>query len=694
MACRGHGWLLPVAAVASSRDVRSPRHVGRVTDPLVRDDGVDEPEIEVDAGVAGDDEVGGFPVPRRVGSAPAELSPSMPPMEALAPPLMPSSGHPVRDRLLAKAMEARGAGAEPASSGEELLGSFTDELDRVASRGEPPASPALAVRRRELPPNVIALFGALFGLALIGALFAVLIHLDPRDGSPVVATSPIAATTATASPEPTLAPTTAPPAPTAKKPERNRVPGPWRIADSTDAKLKKVDGSIGHDSFLKAMETAGVPHAQTFRVLKVMKELRDLNHCNPRDQFLALVDRASSRVVAFEYVVSKEEVYQAREGADGLLKSAKLDLAVERARVQGAVRFDRETLAASIEAGGFERPLLAVMDEALAGHSSVADLRRGDRLRVVAQEVTVLGEFERYAGIEAMEVMPAHEGDKPLRIYYFRGSKLHGYFDAEGRAVHEGGWQKPIKGAPVTSHFNPKRMHPILHKIMPHQGTDFGAAMGTPVGAAGPGVVSFIGNEGPGGNIVKVQHSAGIETGYAHLSRFEPGLKVGDRVSATQIVGYVGSTGRSTGPHLHFSVKKNGVFVDAEATLRFDALRAMPLEERVEFSEARAKLDALLDAIPLLPPLVEHAPPAAVAAATAAPEEDIGIGEAVPPPPATPVAAGAPPGTAPAAAPPTAPTPAAPAPAPGGGAKAPSIYLSDQDLLKGQAATDDGEVDE
>jgi murein DD-endopeptidase MepM/ murein hydrolase activator NlpD len=255
--------------------------------------------------------------------------------------------------------------------------------------------------------------------------------------------------------------------------------------------------------------------------------------------------------------------------------------------------------------------------------------------------------------------------------------------------VHEGAWRKPIKGAAITSRFNPKRMHPILHKIMPHEGTDFGAAMGTAVGAAGPGIVHFLGNGGPSGNLVVIQHAGGIETGYAHLSRFEPGLKLGDHVVALQIVGYVGSTGRSTGPHLHFSVKRNGAFVDSE-TLKLDALQILPLDERMEFVGARSKLDALLDAITLPSPMTERAPEPPVPAESAeAPGDDLGAPESVPTAaPMEPVAPGAP--AAPVAPPPAAPGPAAPAGTPG---RSPSIYLSDQDLLKAQPRTDDGEVE-
>jgi murein DD-endopeptidase MepM/ murein hydrolase activator NlpD len=372
-----------------------------------------------------------------------------------------------------------------------------------------------------------------------------------------------------------------------------------------------------------------------------------------------------------------------------LLKSSKLDLHVDRDRVQGAIRFDRDTFSASVEAAGFEPSLCSVIDEALAGHSTVADFRRGDRVRVVAQEVTVLGEFERYAGIEAIEVLSSRD-QKPLRVYYYRGGKSHGYYDAEGRSVREGGWRKPIKGARVTSPFNPKRMHPILHKIMPHQGTDFGAPMGTPVGAAGAGTVSFIGARSAEGNFVQLDHGGGIQTGYAHLSRFEPGLKVGDRVQPLQIIGYVGSTGRSTGPHLHFAVKKDGVFVDSE-TLKLDSLQVLPLEERMEFVAARSKMDALLDAIALPPALEDKTPSQSPEPSQEAPSDDLGSLDTVP-------------SAAPASPSPQAPTPQAPAenapssnapvPPPAAPAgRAPSIYLSDQELLKSQPTTDDGEVE-
>jgi murein DD-endopeptidase MepM/ murein hydrolase activator NlpD len=170
----------------------------------------------------------------------------------------------------------------------------------------------------------------------------------------------------------------------------------------------------------------------------------------------------------------------------------------------------------------------------------------------------------------------------------------------------------------VTSRFNPKRRHPILKRIKPHNGTDFGAAIGTPVLASASGRVSFVGKAGPNGNMIRLQHSGGYETGYSHLSRFAKGLKVGARVDQRQTIGYVGSTGRSTGPHLHFSAKRQDRFIDPES-LSLDALSPLAAAERQLLSQLRQRYDPLLNAIPIvMPPAPPPAPAPEVASATPA----------------------------------------------------------------------------
>jgi hypothetical protein len=222
------------------------------------------------------------------------------------------------------------------------------------------------------------------------------------------------------------------------------------------------------------------------------------------------------------------------------------------------------------------------------------------------------------------------------------------------------------------------RMHPILHKVMPHTGVDYGAAMGVPIGAVSFGTITFLGWGGPTGNFIRIDHGGGIESGYAHMSRFGEGLKVGDKVKRLQTIGYVGSTGRSTGPHLHFTIKRNGEFIDP-LSLHLDALRVLPSDEREVFLQHKAQYDAQLDAIqlPALPESAVAAAPSAGASSEGFEEEGMEAEGA------------APTGSAGPAAP--APVPAASAPAAKNGS---ALYLTDEELLRMQKASESGEVEE
>ena len=209
--------------------------------------------------------------------------------------------------------------------------------------------------------------------------------------------------------------------------------------------------------------------------------------------------------------------------------------------------------------------------------------------------------------IVALEYAPP--GDRPVRLYGFTGKDARGYFDETGQRGCSTGWRRPLAALRRTSPFNPHRMHPILHRLMPHEGTDFGSPKGTPVYASYRGVVDWAGPHGSHGTWVSLVHPEGTETGYAHLSKIVPGLKHGDHVRAHQLIGYVGSTGRSTGPHLHFSARKDGAFFDAE-TLLGHAAPGVPEAERAAFLAAKGQADRRLDAL---------AAPVPVAAAPASP---------------------------------------------------------------------------
>ncbi len=638
---------------------------------------------------------------------PVSPSPTTDPLDAM-PALRPSrpgagaeyqrTGHPVRDRLLAKAAETSKtqdtSANEASSSAFSALRGMEAELEQLAGPRQKLVSEPVRLGNAVLSPTATLVGVTLIGLAVITSLFLLLVKFAPKDGESVSPDSPVAAT-----PPPTLGvtpealPSVVLPPPVAP-PERKREPGPWRIG-AAEGGQRLIRGAVGNNAFLKAIQEAGIDKSQAYRVYGALKSHKDLDHCRPKDEFVALVNRADKRVVAFEYVVSKEEIYQARE-EDGKLVGKQLDLKVNKHRVQGSILMTSAGFGAAAQNAGLEAGIGEVINRALSGHTNVSQFRAGDRLRVVAQEVTVLGEFHRYAGIEALEYIPV-EG-APVRVYYHAAKRQ--YYDSKGRAPGEGGWRSPVRGAPITSKFNPQRMHPILKKKMPHNGTDFGAPTGTPVYAASYGKITKLGNYGANGNYIAIEHDSGYETGYSHLSRFEPGLKVGDSVKRSQVIGYVGSTGRSTGPHLHFSARKNGAYIDPE-TLHLDALTVLPAAERAVFQGVKEKYDVLLEAVALPPAL--PAPLVAVAPSAAAVEEDMDgegggpdLGSADVTPPAVVAVPQPPMPPSPALAPAGSPAVGQPAPAtvPVPPAAGGAFFLTDKELLQNQPAVDDGEVDE
>ena len=147
---------------------------------------------------------------------------------------------------------------------------------------------------------------------------------------------------------------------------------------------------------------------------------------------------------------------------------------------------------------------------------------------------------------------------KALRLYRYK-SKRHGvgYFDERGRSAQKALMKTPINGARLSSSYGLRR-HPILGYTKVHRGVDFAAPSGTPVFAAGNGVVAYAGRKGAYGKYIKIRHNGRYSTAYAHLRGFKRGIRRGRRVTQGQTIGYVGSTGRSTGPHLHYEIHVNG----------------------------------------------------------------------------------------------------------------------------------------
>lgn len=450
-----------------------------------------------------------------------------------------------------------------------------------------------------------AIFGALFGLATMTTIIALLIQAaPPRDDRAAALSASVAAGANVPGAE----------AAAGKRPSKKRVrtklPGPWRIsALEKDPSIKIVSDTLEGRSFVTALGDKGVEKNQVYRLIKAFDGVRSFDKTSRKDKFIVAIDRASKRVLAFEYVVSGEEIYQAKESEGGTLAASQLDLKIANEEVSGSVYIGKN-LARSLDDAGFENGLAKAIDDAFLGRISTEGFEEGGTLRVIATETTALGEFVRYKQIIGVEYHPPDPASPAIRAYHYEGARFRGYVDEQGRAPDGSGWTKPVPTAPITSHYNPKRLHPILKTVMPHTGTDFGAPTGTPIYAAFKGKVTLAGNAGPCGQMVQIDHPGGIQSGYCHMSKFAPGIKEGMTVGTKQLIGYVGTTGRSTGPHLHFWTKKDGVFFDAE-TLKMGGLKVLPPEERDGFAARKSELDARIDGIAMPDPPPPEPTPAA-----------------------------------------------------------------------------------
>ena len=180
---------------------------------------------------------------------------------------------------------------------------------------------------------------------------------------------------------------------------------------------------------------------------------------------------------------------------------------------------------------------------------------------------------------------------EPITLYYFDGKGSEGHYDKSGKSVKKALMKTPINGARLSSPFG-MRKHPIDGFNKMHRGTDFAAPMGTPIMASGDGVIKKAGWCGGGGNCIVIKHNSTYQTIYAHMSKFANGIRNGIRVKQGQTIGYVGSTGKSTGPHLHYEVVVNGKKVNSQ-TLKLPSGKILKGEERKIFETKKIKLDVL-----------------------------------------------------------------------------------------------------
>ena len=350
----------------------------------------------------------------------------------------------------------------------------------------------------------------------------------------------------------------------------------------------------------KAMEPQ--PVVTEYRVKKgdtFYTILKDLGV--PDDSIMSLADKKVdgvnlSRLVAgrpYRVVKHKQEVveYQYEPDDDRIVRvsldDAEPGVVVEPipytisiSVVSGTIE---ESLFGAVDAAG-ERPMLAMdLADVYAWQIDFfRDLRKGDSFRVLVEKVIRDGKFVRYGDILAAEFINA---GKRFTAYLYRPENGRAdYFDEEGGSLRKQFLKAPLRFRRISSGFSRARLHPVTGRVQPHLGVDYTAPIGTPVRAIGDGKVVLKRTDRANGKILKVRHNSVYSSAYAHLNSFASGIRNGSRVKQGQIIGYVGKTGRATGPHLHFAMYRNGRYVDPR---RINVPRAssVPSAEKVPYLE-------------------------------------------------------------------------------------------------------------
>lgn len=322
--------------------------------------------------------------------------------------------------------------------------------------------------------------------------------------------------------------------------------------------LERIEGEIGRgEAFSEALKKAGISHEAVFELVKSLRKGIHRADFNPNivqrgDRFAAELD-SSGAIQTFEYVKrgALESRILAERQADRL-KAWKESVPLDRRVVVVSERLE-DSIWNALRATGKNPDVLSSRLSDIFEYEIdfMVDCRPGDRFSIAFEEFYKDDEFVRYGNILAAEYATGRERHQAYLYETPDGDR--GYHDAEGKSLRGIFLKSPLNYRRISSGWSNRRFHPVLKKYLKHHGIDYAASHGTPVWATADGTITFIGRKGALGNYIEVKHKNGYKTGYGHLSRFRRGLKKGSYVSQKQVIGYVGATGRATGPHLHYN---------------------------------------------------------------------------------------------------------------------------------------------
>lgn len=333
-----------------------------------------------------------------------------------------------------------------------------------------------------------------------------------------------------------------------------------------------------------------LPPDQVAAVLTAFEGVLDFHKVRDNDQLRIVLQDGQVQDVDFRQdELTELQVHREGDALVGLKRTFEVEKQVAR------VSLSVESSLYEAASGAGEDPsiAMALADVFAWDVDFYTDVRKGDQVDALVEKFVSNGRLVRYGEVLAARYQGQAVGDKEVFRYELKEGDFS-YFGRDGQSARKSFLKSPLKFAHVTSRFG-SRYHPVLHYVKQHRGVDYGTPIGTPVWAVADGTVRAAGNYGPNGNMVCLKHKNGWESCYCHLSKFGAGIHVGARVNQKQVIAYSGNTGRTTGPHVHFALKRNGQFVNP-LNQHFPRAEPVPANLLADFRAKTAPLAQALEA--------------------------------------------------------------------------------------------------
>jgi murein DD-endopeptidase MepM/ murein hydrolase activator NlpD len=379
---------------------------------------------------------------------------------------------------------------------------------------------------------------------------------------------------------------------------------PTLVAALATPSERVIEGRIAKgDTLAKSLSRQGLTNATVALIQRELKGKYDFRRAKAGHQY-RVTQNPRGALISFHYTVSATEHYWLEnDGKSWNAWREEADVRREQKKIAGVVT---SSLHDAIEdLGGAENTRLA---NDFAGIFAwdldfSRGIQQGDQFRILYERTFAPQSRGRERNLGPGRILAAryHGGGGELQAIYFETEPGRGgYYRPDGTSVQGQFLAAPLNYSRITSEFTHARFHPILRKVRPHPGIDYAAPIGTPIWAVANGVVSYAGWMSGYGRLVKIKHANGYESYYAHMSRYATNLRVGQPVRQKQVIGYVGSSGLSTGPHVCFRVTKDGEYVNPSRARIATSVERIPKSQWAAFTATRDRRLSELGPAPII----------------------------------------------------------------------------------------------